>query len=434
LLRRSVDDNPELSAGVKVTIVAAAPTACTVCGCELTSEEEEQLLRAALEPEPEPEPGPGAELEPENEAPPPTLTGNMEEASAPAGDAHLPEAVTPWSDLFPTTRAHTYRSVAHGAIWSSAQRSTGTRIGKLTPGEEIVALSAQMVDGVLRVEIDRGWVSEIANNGKSLLEPISTRAHSLGMDATVPEPEPEPHSHSQLELEPKPEVELEPELELELEPEPEPESELRQLRAWAIRERQGRVDAQEQMAWLAWERQYRERTQEHIHELDAKVEALSAKLAFEHKENEWLRSLLLEKDREAAQQDREAALQREVWQREKQAHDKLAVTAGKQAAAVAEATGTNFLRQAQSAADRAQLAAAKRDSKERAEREVAAAEKREREKAAAALDAMRTFYHGTSLEAALAIQAGAFALIYRAPMLVRILDLVCTSPRRSRRP
>ena len=47
------------------------------------------------------------------------------------------------------------------------------KVGELAEGESFVAIGGQLLEGQLRVQFDRGWVSESAASGKQLLELVS---------------------------------------------------------------------------------------------------------------------------------------------------------------------------------------------------------------------------------------------------------------------
>eukprot|EP01043_Picozoa_sp_COSAG02_P030322 COSAG02_NODE_1929_length_10336_cov_69.703819_10_plen_259_part_01 len=64
-----------------------------------------------------------------------------------------------------------YRAVAKGVIREGANK-TSPKCGQLAPGDEIVMLASETVDGTLRVQFDRGWVSVAAGSGKELLEMV----------------------------------------------------------------------------------------------------------------------------------------------------------------------------------------------------------------------------------------------------------------------
>eukprot|EP01046_Picozoa_sp_COSAG06_P044446 COSAG06_NODE_5990_length_3164_cov_2.756933_3_plen_257_part_00 len=81
-----------------------------------------------------------------------------------------------------------YRSLAFGGIWTGAEKTSAKTKTKLEQGEEIVALATQVVDGEMRIQIDRGWISAVAANGAVLLEPVdgvAARLLEVDGDTTV---------------------------------------------------------------------------------------------------------------------------------------------------------------------------------------------------------------------------------------------------------
>jgi hypothetical protein len=81
-----------------------------------------------------------------------------------------------------------YRSLGHGTIWTGADKSSAKTKAKLSPGDEIIALATQVVDGEMRIQMDRGWISAVAANGAVLLEPVdgvAARLLEVDSDTTV---------------------------------------------------------------------------------------------------------------------------------------------------------------------------------------------------------------------------------------------------------
>eukprot|EP01043_Picozoa_sp_COSAG02_P047396 COSAG02_NODE_4540_length_5235_cov_4.163357_7_plen_398_part_01 len=64
-----------------------------------------------------------------------------------------------------------YRAVAKGVIREYANKQS-PKCGELAPGDEIVMLAKENIDGTVRVQFDRGWVSVAAASGKELLEVV----------------------------------------------------------------------------------------------------------------------------------------------------------------------------------------------------------------------------------------------------------------------
>ena len=62
-----------------------------------------------------------------------------------------------------------YRALSAGVIRKEAAMDSAT-VGKLTAGEEYVALGTEDIGSTVRVHFERGWASVTAKSGKALLE------------------------------------------------------------------------------------------------------------------------------------------------------------------------------------------------------------------------------------------------------------------------
>ena len=71
------------------------------------------------------------------------------------------------------SQSEQYRAVSKGVIREGPGKQS-PKCGELSVGEEITVLDTRTVEGTVRVQFERGWVSVTAASGKVLLEPISS--------------------------------------------------------------------------------------------------------------------------------------------------------------------------------------------------------------------------------------------------------------------
>jgi CRP-like cAMP-binding protein len=83
-----------------------------------------------------------------------------------------------------------YKAVAGGVIRMGVGLDS-EKAGKLTVGEEFVALATQQVGETMRVQCDRGWVSVLAKSGKPILQLLTDDAGDTSTSDSDSESDPE---------------------------------------------------------------------------------------------------------------------------------------------------------------------------------------------------------------------------------------------------